>query len=154
MGIRNVLWDDIAVFLVNLGFGPNDLDTFAARTGRRFHDVHMFITWTFTFDTEFTVILREDIRLRAKVKFTCSLEHFLCPLNILPHKIFSPNLKGLGEVVYLLVLGCILELLRFTHSGPENVPFCTVWRNNPYSRSFHSVNDWVINMRRIMHFEA
>lgn len=154
MGIRNVLRDNIAIFLVNLGFWPNDLDAFTARTGWRFHDVHMFISWTFTFDAEFTVILREDIRLRTKVKFTSSLEHFLCPLNILPHQIFSPNLKRLGEVVNLLVLRGILELLRFTHSGPENVPFSTVWRNDSYSRCFHSINHRVINMRRIMHFEA
>lgn len=114
----------------------------------------MFVPRTFTFDAEFTVVFWEDIRLRAKVKFTCSLEHFLCPLNILPHQIFSPNLERLGKVVYLLVLRCILQLLRLTHSGPENVPFCTVGRNNSYSRRFHSIDYRVINMRRIMHFEA
>ena len=146
VGIRNVLRDDIPIFLVYLGLRPDDLDTFAARTGRRLHDVHVLIARTLTFDAELAIVLREDVRLRAKIEFTCSLEHFLCPLNVLPHQILSPDLKRLREMVDLLVLGGVLELLRFAHSGPENVPFRAIWRDDSYSCRLHSINDRVINM--------
>ena len=154
VGVWDVLWDYISVLLVHLGLWPNNLDTFAAWTGRRFHDVHVLVTGTFTLDAEFTVVLREDVGLRAKVKLTCPLKHLLRPLNVLPHQIFSPNLERLGEVVYLLILRRVLELLRLAHSGPENVPFCTVWRDDSYSCCLHSIDNRVVYVCGIMHFKA
>ena len=63
-------------------------------------------------------------------------------------------MKRLREMVYFLVLGGLLEVLRFGLTGPHNVPFRAVGANDAETGRLQRVDNGVVNMCCLANFET
>ena len=93
MWVGDVLRDYVAILLVDLRLRTHYLDAFSARACARLHDVHVLIVGAFTFHAELSVIVWENICLRAEIKLLRPIEHLLSPLQVPPHEILSSQLE-------------------------------------------------------------
>ena len=114
----------------------------------------MLVLCILSVHAEFSVVIWKNVRFGTEGKIVAARKHSLSSLNILPHQVFAAKLKALRKMVYLLKFRSILQLFRFTHCCPKHIPFRTIWWHNSYSSCFHGVDNGVINMCTIMHFES
>ena len=153
MWIRYILWENVTWFFIDLGFRTNDFDSFTAWAIAWFHNIHMFVSWTFPLQAELPIILWKDICFRTEVIFISTCKQFLSSLNVFPHIIFPTYLEALWEMIDLLVLGCLFKHIWFANTNPYHIPFPGTRWHDPNARCFHAVYHWIVNMSRVMYLE-
>ena len=155
MWVWDILRTNVPTFFCHLGFLTNNFDSLSAGAGARFQYIHMFIAWGFSINTEFTIIIWENICFRTKaVLVGATLEHSGSSLYVLPHQIFSSELETIWKMINLLIFRSVFEHLWLADTRPYDVPFPTIWWAYSNASSLHSVNNRIINMSRIMNFET
>ena len=154
MWIRYILWHNVTCFFIDLCFRTNDFDSFTTRAIARFHNIHMFVPWTFPLQAELPIIIWKYICFRTEVIFISTCKKFLCSLNIFPHMIFPTYLETLREMIYLLIFGCLFKHIGFTNANPYDIPFPGTRRHDPNACCFHGIYHRIVNMSRVMYLEA
>ena len=97
----------------------------------------MLVVVCFSVHSEFSEVIREEVRLRAEIELGENPSH---SAEILPHHVFASNLEGLGEVIDLLVLGSLLEVLRLRLTCPHAVPLGAIRPDNPATTCFQRIH--------------
>ena len=104
-----------------------------------------------TIHAELSVVIREQVSLRAKVKLTKDLSH---PLVILPHQVLTAHLIGLREMVQFLVLCRLFQMIRLCLTGPHDVPLRRVGPNDSEASCLQSIDHRVVDVCCFGDFEA
>lgn len=76
MGVGDVLAHNITSLFVDLCLWTYHLYSFTARASGGLHDVHVLIIRALTLNTEFSIVIWENVGFWAKVKFSRPLKHF------------------------------------------------------------------------------
>lgn len=130
MRITHILRYNIAWFPLHFLFLPNNFDASATRGSTWLHDVHVPIVISFPIHAKLAIVVREEISPWTEIKL---LKHALHPTNVLPHHVFSANLKRLRKVIQFLILCSFFQMLWLRLTRPLHVPFRAIRTN--YSKT-------------------
>lgn len=97
MRLTHVFGDNIVVAFRDILFAADYTDTFTATRSIRLHDVHVFVVADLSIAVPPLVVFWEDVGGRCDVEgLAMETAH---ALDVPPHKIFSADRPGAGEVI-------------------------------------------------------